>query len=136
MRRKFLILLVVFLGLTPLSVSAPQPPVMPAPPPPPAGSIGYRNDTNMPIIVQGASTTPNGRTLQGPPHQINPNESAVDLISQPGTKIITVYDAQQRVLFKGPVAVAAKDQFFSIQLEMGPDKKVIGAKLVPGQKPR
>jgi hypothetical protein len=134
MRRHFLILLVALLGTNAVSAALPPSPAPPPPQPPPAGSIGYSNDTNMPIVVQGSSMA-GGRPAFGPAHPMRPNESAVDLISQPGVKTITVSDPKGAILFRGQVTVAGKDQFFSIQLELNPDKSIRGAKLVPAAPP-
>jgi hypothetical protein len=82
----------------------------------PPGSLYYRNDTDIPIIIQGFSIV-NNRVLQGRRHTLQPGEWAKDIIVAPGNKRIVVADAKQptklfcreNVLFLGP------DQYFSIQ---------------------
>jgi hypothetical protein len=83
------------------------------------GTIGYRNDTNLVILVQGSSVDPKGNINRGPPHQINPRETASDQIAVNGTKTITVYDPKVpgRVYYSGQINFLGKDQLYSIQLD-------------------
>lgn len=95
-----------------------------------AAWIGYKNDTPHTVVVQGSSNV-GGQVRKGQPHQINPREAAWDQVTA-GVKTITVFDPQQpnRVLWQGQVNVGDKDQFFSIQVEIGADKQP-RMKLVP-----
>ena len=95
-----------------------------------AAWLGYGNDTRIVVVVQGSSTM-NGRVRLGQPHQIRPRESAWDQVTA-GAKTITVFDPAQRnrIIWQGQVNVGEKDQFFSIQAEMGADRQV-RFKLVP-----
>jgi hypothetical protein len=80
-----------------------------------AGTIGFHNDTKIPVIVQGMSIV-NNVVRQGRRHTLLPGAICFERIVAPGTKIFIVVDARQptRVLFKGPINFAGSDQFFSI----------------------
>jgi hypothetical protein len=97
-----------------------------------AGSLGYQNMTNLVVMVQGSSTDAKGMVHKGPPHQINPKESAFDQVATPGAKTITIYDPKQAnvIYYQGTINFAGKDLLFSIQLDNAPGaaQKV---KLVP-----
>lgn len=80
-----------------------------------AAWMGFRNDINIPIIVQGASVI-RGEVHQGKLHVLYPGEVSWDCIVQPGTKQIRIYDPQKRVLLNGTVTAADGDLFFSVQI--------------------
>src|SRR5262249_41060915 len=80
---------------------------------------GYQNMTNLVVMVQGSSTDAKGNEHKGPPHQINPKESAFDQVNTPGPKKITIYDPKKAnvIYYQGTINFAGKDQVFSIQLD-------------------
>jgi hypothetical protein len=88
-----------------------------------AGTIGFRNDTNIPVIVQGMGIV-NNVVVQGRRHTLKPGAVCYERILRPGQKIIIVVDARQptRVLFRGTISVARNDLFFSIFGEETKDK--------------
>jgi len=103
-----------------------------------AGWMAYRNDTTVPVILQGSSILPNGTERRGTPHRINPREAAWDQVIGAGVKILTIYDVQGRVVSRDTVPFVGKDLFFSIQLEVivKGNEKVIKTRLVPVPDPR
>src|SRR5262245_29634256 len=80
-----------------------------------AGLVGYRNDSNQPVVVQGAVTS-NGRTSLSKPQALYPGEVAPDNLAFVGTRKITVYDAKNTklILFQGDVT-NSDDAFYSIR---------------------
>jgi hypothetical protein len=80
-----------------------------------AGTIGFRNDTKITVIVQGMGIV-NNAVRQGRRHTLQPGQVCYERILAPGTKIIIVVDARQptRILYKGPIQVLGPDLFFSI----------------------
>jgi len=87
-------------------------------------TIGYRNDTQGPVIVQGLSLV-NKTLRRGKVHTLQPGEIAYDVVAFPTNKLVIVADAKQptRTLFQGTVPFARTDQFFSIQDDSPPAKK-------------
>jgi len=80
-----------------------------------AGTIGFRNDTKIPVIVQGMGIV-NNVVVQGRRHTLQPGAICYERIRAAGQKIIIVVDARQptRVLFRRTINVAGTDLFFSI----------------------
>jgi hypothetical protein len=95
--------------------------------------LGFRNDLNVPVIVQGSSVV-NKVVRQGKPHLLYPGEVSWDCILQPGVKAIRVYDAKARgrVLYEGPVTCGAKDLLFSVTIDSGPPPRAV---LAPAKLP-
>ena len=80
-----------------------------------AAGIGFRNDTNQVIYVQGASLGKGGPE-RGKLLVIKPGQTAWDVNLMKGVRTIAVYDAANRVLFLDSVNFdGATDQFFSVQ---------------------
>lgn len=82
----------------------------------PSGGIGFKNETNIPIIVQGASVT-NGMVRQGPPIVIAAGRLGYDGNLPPGPRIITIYDGTlpQRVLLQPtPIPFQGRDIVLSV----------------------
>jgi len=79
-----------------------------------ASWIGFRNDTDIPVVVQGASVV-NHRLRWGKPHLLYPGELCWDCIVQAGKKQIVVCDAKKRVLARLFLKCGTADQFFSVQ---------------------
>jgi hypothetical protein len=92
-----------------------------------AATIGFRNDTKIPVIVQGMGIV-NNVVVQGRRHTLQPGAICYERILVPGQKIIIVVDARQptRVLFRGTVNVARNDLFFSIHGEEANGKRLAG----------
>jgi len=81
-----------------------------------ASGIGFRNDTNQTIHVQG-SLVVNGQVKQrGSLLRIKPGETAWDLNLPKCVRTITVYDGSNRVLFQGAIPFdGMNDLFFAVQ---------------------
>ncbi|MFN4261727.1 MAG: hypothetical protein ACK4RK_20800 [Gemmataceae bacterium] len=92
--------------------------VVVVPAPASAASLGFRNESTIPVYVQGEITV-NGIPQRSRPYLLQPGQFIAEA-TVPGTKIITVYDARQpaRVLFRGPVVCGLTDVFFSIQVQV------------------
>lgn len=67
------------------------------------GGIGFRNELNMPVLVEGASLV-NGTLRRGQPIRIAPGQMAWDCNLSPGLRYVTIYDANQptRILYRDP----------------------------------
>lgn len=83
-----------------------------------AGWVGFRNETNVPVVVQITHVV-RPREQHGKPHLIQPGNVTWEAVMQPGAKRITVYNANQprQVLYQGPLLYAGNDLFFAVQLE-------------------
>jgi hypothetical protein len=79
-----------------------------------AETLVFRNDTNAPLVIQGACVI-NGRLRHDQPIAMAPG--AVARIVLPGNKLITVYHAKlpNRILFQGTIQEGKEDLFFSMQ---------------------
>jgi hypothetical protein len=96
-----------------------------------AAWIGYKNETGAVVVVQGSSAVGIGQ-----PHQINANQAAWDQV-KPGNKTITITDPKtNKLLWKGPVTVADKDLYFSIQVGKDGVLRMVPAALPAGMMPR
>jgi hypothetical protein len=82
------------------------------------GWLGFRNDTNAPVIVQGVSII-NRVARQGPRHVLQPGQESWDVMIAPGNKLILIADAKQptRMLLQETVNYAGASLFFSIQTD-------------------
>jgi hypothetical protein len=80
-----------------------------------AGLVGYRNETNMPVVVQSVVVS-NGKTTLSKPQKLYPGEVALDSLAFTGTRKIVVYDAKTPdvKLFQGDVN-STEDVFFAIR---------------------
>jgi hypothetical protein len=99
-----------------------------------AAWFGVRNDSQMPVIFQGASVV-NNVVRRGKAHILAPGQETWELIA-PGTKIITIYDGRVpgRVLFEGNIVAGPTDMFFSIRVglvQVAPGVVVPQATLLP-----
>jgi hypothetical protein len=95
------LLAVVVLGLLPVAADA--------------ANMGFKNDTNQPMYLQGYSVV-NGRILRGPIWTIPPGKTVVDVNLPAGARFIKITDAANRVLFNEPVAFEGNvDVLYSIQ---------------------
>jgi hypothetical protein len=93
-----------------------------------AAGIGFRNETNSPIVVQGASFV-GGMLRRGQALIIHPNRSALDPRLPLGTRLIIIYDANQpnRVLLRERVEFRGQDLLFRVRQAPGG-----GVQLQPG----
>jgi hypothetical protein len=79
-----------------------------------AETLVFRNDTNAPLVIQGACVV-NGRLRHDQPIAMAPGATA--RIVLPGNKLITVYHAKlpNRILFQGTIQEGKEDLYFSMQ---------------------
>jgi hypothetical protein len=79
-------------------------------------TIGFRNDTKGPIIVQGMAVV-NGRILLSKRLTIQPGATAWDIVLVPGNKVITIADGKQptRTLGQETIQTGIKNLFFAIE---------------------
>jgi hypothetical protein len=101
-----------------------------------AAWLGFRNDTDRAVVVQGFSIV-GGVVRQGARHTIQPEQLSWDQIVVPGNKLIVIVDAKQptRTLFRGTVIFGAADQFFSIQDVKGTEQNPANPKPKPQKLP-
>jgi hypothetical protein len=92
-----------------------------------AAGICFRNELKSPVVVQGG-TVVNGMLRRGQPLIVYPGRLAWDSRLPRGTRIVTIYDANQpaRVLFRDTVEVTNQDQAFAVR--QGPGNTI---RLVP-----
>ncbi len=81
-----------------------------------AATLVFRNDTKLPIIIQG-TTIINGMIRKGPTIQLAPGQTFNDLYVPPGNRVIVIVDGFQRLLDREVVPVFNPNQtlFFSVQ---------------------
>jgi hypothetical protein len=102
-----------------------------------AAWLGFRNDTSVPVVVQG-TTMVNRQVRRTKPHLLYSREVAWDAILQAGNQMITVYDAKnpRLILYKGTIMVTG-DLFYSLQVDMGKIKLVqVKPSRMPNRPPR
>ncbi len=82
-----------------------------------AETLTFRNDTNAPLVIQGACLV-RGQLRTDQPISMLPGGKA--RINLPGNKLITIYHARRpnRPLFQDTIKGGDDDLFFSIQLDM------------------
>jgi hypothetical protein len=88
-----------------------------------AGSIGFRNDLNIPIVVQGESVI-DGVLRRGQALLIAPRKCAYDTNVKPGNRQVTVYDANNtnRILLRVVIPYDGSDVNFQVVLVPGPPR--------------
>jgi hypothetical protein len=81
-----------------------------------AASIGFRNDTDSPLMLQGMSIV-NGVVRRGKLHVLQPGDVAWDPIIAPGNKLVVIADPSQptRTLCQETIVCGVTDAFYSIQ---------------------
>jgi hypothetical protein len=83
-----------------------------------AAGIGFRNELDMPILIQGASNI-NGMIRRGQPIILLPGRTGLDPNIPPGQRQISIYDANQpnRVLLRTtiPVPLTGQNLYFSVR---------------------
>jgi hypothetical protein len=79
-----------------------------------AETLVFRNDTNAPLVIQGACVV-NGRLRHDQPIAMAPGATA--RIVLPGNKLITVYHAKlpNRILFQGTIQEGKDDRYFLME---------------------
>jgi hypothetical protein len=96
-----------------------------------AAWLGFKNQLSGPVIIQNAVIV-NNVVRRGKPALLQPGASGWDAIPQPGSVMVTIYDANQpsRILFQGTV-MSVKDLFFAVETD---STIPAGAKLMPRAK--
>jgi hypothetical protein len=84
-----------------------------------AENLVFRNDTNAPLVIQGACVV-RGQLRTDQPIMMAPG--AVARINLPGNKLITVYHARlpNRPLYQNTIPGGNDDLYYSIQLDVLP----------------
>jgi hypothetical protein len=84
-----------------------------------AENLVFRNDTNAPLVIQGACVV-RGQLRTDQPIMIAPG--AVARINLPGNKLVTVYHARlpNRPLYQNTIAGGNDDLYYSIQPDVLP----------------
>jgi hypothetical protein len=82
----------------------------------PGPGIGFRNDLQVPVIVQGVSLV-NNMQRRGQPLVVRPGKTVWDNNLPTGMRFYTIYDANgQRILLRErSVRVQTSDQFFVVR---------------------
>ena len=80
-----------------------------------AGWIGFRNDTNQPVVVQRAVVVRN-RVRYSRPITLYPGEVSWDSVAQPGVKTLQVFDTRRRPLYHDNINCGRGDQFYAIRM--------------------
>jgi hypothetical protein len=101
-----LVAVVVLLGVLPAAAEA--------------AWLGFRNDTNGTIVVQGASIV-NNLPRWGKPYRLLPGEVYWENILVQGNKLIAVYNVNQpnRPLHQEIIQCAGSDLFYTVEIELG-----------------
>src|SRR5437588_7195042 len=101
-----------------------------------AGSLGFRNDTDGPVIVQGMSII-RGKIYAGKRHVLQPGDVGWDHIVAQGNKLVVVADAKQptKTLYQGTIQFLGNTQFYSIKVAAAPVAKDPPTKKKSGDKP-
>lgn len=87
-----------------------------------AESVYVRNECPSVVVVQAGSVV-RGVLRRDPPYQLKSGE-VTPAIVLPGNKIITVYDARNRVLLHSVIPATTNDQHFGIVPDMPPRVKI------------
>jgi hypothetical protein len=96
-----------------------------------AASIGFRNDLNVPILVQGECTV-NGVTRRGQLLTIYPRKMAWDTNLKAGARTITIYEARtNRVLFRQVIPFDGNDVTFRVVPAPGPPRTPFRIQIIP-----
>jgi len=80
-----------------------------------AGWLGFRNETNQPLIVRRASVVKK-QVRWGKPVVLYPGEVSWDSVGEPGVKQITVFNAKKRPVYVSKLVCGKDDQYFAIRL--------------------
>jgi hypothetical protein len=103
-----------------------------------AAWLGFRNDVNVPVIVQGGVVVIPGKQIRwDKPRLLYPGEIFWDAILKPGNKIISIYEAKKpnRMVYQDTITIS-EDVFYSIQPDPPGKVKLIKTKMPkPPQRP-
>jgi hypothetical protein len=79
-----------------------------------AEDLWFRNDTGVPIIIQGSCVAARGRVVTDRPKLVQPGDKVRIIL--PGNKLITIRDARApgTVVHKETIPAAAQDHFVII----------------------
>jgi hypothetical protein len=93
-----------------------------------SGGIAFRNETQTPLLVQGASLV-NGMLQRGQPLTIYPDRTGYDVNLPPGIRQITISDPNQagRVLLRENVPYRGKNLLFTI-IQVGNSFRLVAEK--------
>ena len=88
-----------------------------------AENLVFRNDTNAPLVIQGACVV-KGQLRADQPVMIPPG--SVARVNLPGNKLITVYHARlpNRPLYQNTIPGGNDDLYFAIEPDVGPRVKL------------
>ena len=86
-----------------------------------AEDLYFRNDTNVPIIIQGSIFTKPGKVVNDRPNLVQPGAKVQ--VRLPGNKIITIREARapNRVLHQATIPGGMEDQYIIVNPD-GPTK--------------
>jgi hypothetical protein len=86
-----------------------------------AEDLYFRNDTNVPIIIQGSIFNKQGKVINDRPNLVQPGAKVQ--VRLPGNKIITIREARapNRVLHQATVPGGMEDQYILVNPD-GPTK--------------
>jgi hypothetical protein len=112
------LLALVVLGLAPVVVEA--------------AGIGFRNETNQMIYVQGCSNI-NGKPVRGPLLQIPPGKILWDIGLMKGDRVIKITNAANQTLFEDVRFFDGNDTFYGVVpvIYKGPPKVVLDKRMLP-----
>jgi hypothetical protein len=85
-----------------------------------AAGIGYRNDTNYPVYVQG-SIVVNGKVRRGQLMYVRPGQTVWDVNLPMGPHTLSVYSPNNMKLYENVHLFSGNDLFFSIAPVMVPN---------------
>ena len=102
-----------------------------------AGWFGLRNDLKALVVVRSSVVTNRG-VVSGRPKTLVAGEVAWDSVLLPGNRVIQIYDANNREIYRKTIPIMG-DQFFSIQMDPKAGVLLVPVKATPqspGQKPK
>ena len=102
-----------------------------------AGWFGLRNDLKAAVVVRSSVVTNRG-VVSGRPKALVAGEVAWDSVLLPGNRVIQIYDANNREIYRKTIPIMG-DQFFSIQMDPKAGVLLVPVKATPqppGQKPK
>jgi hypothetical protein len=97
-----------------------------------AAGIGFKNDTNQMIYVQGCSIV-NGKPVRGPLLQIPPGKTLWDLGLPKGDRLIKITNAANQTVFEELRFFDGTDTFYGVVpvIYKGPPKVFLDKRMLP-----